>query len=302
MVDDTKTLIVLNPVAGKGKKKYNVIYALLKEKFKRLDVLTSKYSGHLYEIGKGAAGEGYRRIISIGGDGTPFEIINGLYADGKPQQEIILGMIPAGTGNSFLRDFGNISQQRWIGSVIRGKTRPVDLIEFQYFKEGIEMKKYFINILGIGLIADILKLAKERLKFLGTFSYSAAVLIRLFKELSNRLTVIIDGKRFELKNSTLVISNSKYTGGDMKIAPMAETDDGKVDMVVFNEVNRREIVDIFLKVFKGKHIDHPKVKVFNASNCKIESEPAQLLMADGELLGETPMKLRVLPKELSVLI
>ncbi len=302
--NDIKTLLVLNPAAGKGKgkKNFQAIHDLVKEKFPRLTTRVSDYPGHLAEIGKEAADEGCQRIISIGGDGTPFELINGLYANGKPQQKIQLAMIPAGTGNSFLRDFGDISQQRWINAALNGNTRPVDLIEFQYVKDGKKIKKHFINIMGIGLIADILKLTNERLKFLGAFGYSMAVLIRLFKGMNNRMNITVDGKPFEIKNSALVISNSKFTGGEMKIAPMADTGDGKVDMVVFHQVNRREIIDIFSKVFKGTHVLHPKVKVFSGSEFEIRAEPAQLLMADGELLGETPMKLKVLANELSILV
>lgn len=302
ITDQTKTLLLLNPAAGKGKgkKNYDRVHERLKETFTHLDTRTSEYPGHLFEIGKEAAAEGYGRIISIGGDGTPFEIINGLYADGKPGHPIQLGMIPAGTGNSFLRDFGDASPERWLNAIINGKTRRVDLVEFQYLKNGKEIRQYYINILGIGLIADILKLTNERLKFLGAFGYSLAVVIRLFKGMNNRLSVTVDGTRHELKNSALVISNSKYTGGEMKIAPMADTGDGKVDMVVFDEVNRREIVDIFLKVFKGSHVRHPKVTVLSGAEIEITADPALLLMADGELLGETPMKLKVLPGELSV--
>ncbi len=304
MTDQIKTLLLLNPAAGKGKgkKDYQHLHDRLKETFKPMDSRTSEYPGHFFEIGKEAAAEGYRRIISIGGDGTPFEIINGLYSRGKPKQPIQLGMIPAGTGNSFLRDFGDASRERWVDAVINGKPRPVDLVEFQYFKDGKEVKQYYLNILGIGLIADILKLTNERLKFLGAFGYSLAVLIRLFKGMNNRLTVTVDGSRRELTNSALVISNSKYTGGEMKIAPTADTGDGKVDIVIFNRVNRREIVDIFRKVFNGSHIEHPKVAVLGGSEIEITAEPNQLLMADGELLGETPVKLKVLPGELSLLV
>lgn len=306
--NESKTFLVLNPVAGKGKgkKNFQAIHDRVKEKFPHLTTRVSEYPGHLTEIGKEAAGEGCQRIISIGGDGTPFELINGLYSNGKPQQKIQLAMIPAGTGNSFLRDFGDISQQRWIDAALNGTHWPVDLIEFQYAKNGKEIKKHFINIMGVGLIADILKLTNERLKFLGAFGYSMAVLIRLFKGMNNRMTISMDsqGQRqtHEIRNSALVISNSKFTGGEMKIAPMAETGDGKVDMVVFHEVNRREIIDIFQKVFKGTHVLHPKVKVFSGSEFEIQAEPAQLLMADGELLGETPMKLKVLANELSILV
>lgn len=304
MIDQIKTLLLLNPAAGKGKGKrnYQYIHHRLKETFTHMDSRTSEYPGHFFEIGKEAASEGYQRIISIGGDGTPFEIINGLYSQGKPKQSFQLGMIPAGTGNSFLRDFNDYSWEKWLDAVIKAKPRPTDLVEFQYFKNGKETTQYYLNILGIGLIADILKLTNERFKFLGAFGYSLAVLVRLFKGMNNRITVTVDGERRELKNSALVISNSKYTGGEMKIAPTADTGDGKVDIVIFNEVNRREIIDIFRKVFNGSHITHPKVNVLSAGEIEIAAEPNQLLMADGELLGETPLKLKVLPGELSLLV
>jgi diacylglycerol kinase (ATP) len=303
-IDDKKTLLILNPAAGKGKgkKNFDAVLSALSEKFKKLEVKTSEYPGHIVGISKNAVKDGCQRIISIGGDGTPFEVINGLYADGNPGQEIELGMIPAGTGNSFIRDFDEVSPEKWVGHVLNGKTRKVDMVEFTYFMQGKEVKNYYINILGVGLIADILKLTNEKLKFLGTLGYSLAVLIRLFKGMNNRMNVTVDDKTFELKNSALVISNSKYTGGEMKIAPMADTNDGKVDMIVFDEVNRREILNIFANVFKGKHVNHPKVKVFKGSEMEIDAEPQQLLTADGELLGETPMKLKVLPGELKILI
>lgn len=304
MQNESKTLLVFNPAAGKGigKKNFQALRDRLKEKFPHLAIRVSEYPGHLTEIGKEAANEGCQRLISIGGDGTSFELINGLYANGKPQQNIQLGMIPAGTGNSFLRDFGDFSHQRWLEAALGENTRPVDLVEFQYMNGGREIKKYFINIMGIGLIADILKLTNERLKFLGTFGYNLAVLIRLFKGMHNRLSITVDGHPFEIDNSALVISNSKFTGGEMKIAPMADTNDGKVDMVVFQQVNRREIIDIFLKVFKGTHILHPKVKTFSGAEFEIRAAPPQLLMADGEMLGETPMKLKVHPHELTLLV
>lgn len=105
----------------------------------------------------------------------------------------------------------------------------------------------------------------------------------------------------EIADSALVISNSKYTGGAMKIAPMADPQDGQADLVVFQEVNRRDILAIFSRVFKGTHVAHPKVKALRACEIEIDSQPQQMLMADGELLGRTPLRLKVLPGELAVL-
>ena len=87
----------------------------------------------------------------------------------------------------------------------------------------------------------------------------------------------------------------------MKIAPMADTQDGLVDMVIFQEVNRRDILNIFSRVFKGTHVGHPKVRTFRAAEIVIDSCPQELLMADGELLGQTPLRLKVLPGELAIL-
>jgi YegS/Rv2252/BmrU family lipid kinase len=299
-----KTLLVINPAAGKGKAKkvYSNIQSILQDHIGSLTVKTSLYPGHIFKIGQSAIKEGYRRIITVGGDGTPFELVNGIYSRGKPEHDFQLGMIPSGTGNSFLRDFfENPDESACVKAILEGKCRKVDLIEFQYHQNGLQ-KQYFMNILGIGLIADILKLTNEKLKVFGPMGYSLAVLIRLFRGMSNHFTLRMDQNSLELKDSALVISNSKYTGGKMKIAPMAETNDGKVDVIIFNEVNRREIINIFMNVFKGTHIGHERVKIFSATEIEIVSDPQQLIMADGELLGKTPLTLKVLPKELSVLI
>jgi diacylglycerol kinase (ATP) len=299
-----KTLVILNPVAGRGRGKKNIgtILDLLKKKIEKLELETSCYPGHISTIGQQAVAEGYRDFITIGGDGTPFELINGVYSTQESLSDIKLGMIPAGTGNSFLRDFVDISDlEQIINRILTGESRAIDVIEFSYHNPEPE-KKYFINILGVGLIADILKLTNERLKVFGPLGYSLAVLIRLFRGLHNRLNLQVDGKCIEIKNSALVISNSKYTGGKMKIAPMARSDDGQVDMIVFNEVNRRDIITIFSNVFKGQHIHHKKVKVFKGKQIGINANPPQMVMADGELLGKTPLQIKVLSKKLSLVI
>jgi YegS/Rv2252/BmrU family lipid kinase len=303
MDHDLKTMLVLNPHAGKGRglKIFAAIREALGRRFEKMDVRISEYAGHAFQIGREAASQGYERILTIGGDGTPFEIVNGLYAAGRPSQPVELGMIPAGTGNSFLRDFAEISWQRAVENILSGRRRQVDLVEISYQGEKKEIRQYYLNILGVGLIADILKLTNEKLKGFGSLGYSLAVMMRLAKGMRNRMLLTVDGVEFEIVDSALVISNSKYTGGGMKIAPMADTQDGLVDVVIFQGVNRRDILSIFSRVFKGTHVDHPKVRTFRAAEVVMDSSPQQLLMADGELLGLTPLRLKVLPGELAIL-
>jgi YegS/Rv2252/BmrU family lipid kinase len=298
-----KMLLVVNPAAGhgRGKKSFERLEPRLRTAFPGLEVRFSEYAGHSVEIGREAARAGYDRLLCLGGDGTPYELINGLYADGRPARLPELGQIPAGTGNSFLRDFDITTPDEALGAILAGRRRKVDLVEFTYSEDRAgtrTVRSHSINIIGVGLIADILELTNSRLKFLGAAGYSLAVLIRLLRGMSNRIAIKADGRRLEVANSALVVSNSKYTGGKMRIAPPADTSDGLADIILFNGVNRREMVAIFAGVFSGKHTAHPKVDAIQAASISVESDPPLRLMVDGELIGFTPLRLKVLPAEL----
>jgi diacylglycerol kinase (ATP) len=299
-----KTLLVVNPVAGHGlgKKTFERLETRLRAEIPGLEIRFSGYAGHALEIGRQAAGAGYDRLLCLGGDGTPFEVINGLYAEGRPARVPEIGQIPAGTGNSFLRDFGIETPEQALDAILGGRRRKADLVEFENQEAGRTVRRYSLNIIGVGLIADILRLTNERFKFMGSAGYSVAVLVRLLRGMSNRIVIQADGRRLDVEDSALVISNSKYTGGKMKIAPVADTSDGRADIILFNNVNRREMVSIFSGVFAGKHLAHPKVDLIQAASISVEAEPRLRLMADGELLGSTPLRLKVLPAELDILV
>jgi len=298
-----KTLVVVNPAAGhgRGKKCFERLEPALREKLPGMEVNFSEYPGHAFEIGRRAAGEGFDRVICLGGDGTPFEFLSGLYDRGRPARRPEIGLIPAGTGNSFIREFGTRTAEEALENIVAGRRHASDLVEFEYRVDGRKVRRYSLNILGVGLIADILQLTNERLKFLGAAGYSLAVLIRLVRGMKNRVEIDMDGRRQTVADSALVVSNSKFTGGKMKIAPAADVADGLADLVLFNGVNRREIVAIFSAVFSGKHAGHPKVEMSRASRITVRADPPLRLMADGELLGHTPLELKVLPGELTIL-
>jgi YegS/Rv2252/BmrU family lipid kinase len=301
-----KTLLIVNPAAGhgRGKKVFERLEPRLRAEIPGLEVRFSEYPGHAVGIGGEAARAGYDRILCLGGDGTPHEVINGLYAEGRPARAPEIGQIPAGTGNSFLRDFDITTPDAALEAILAGRRRRVDLVEFTYREDRAATEtvlRHSLNIIGVGLIADILQLTNERLKFMGSAGYSLAVLVRLVRGMSNRITIVADGRRLDVANSALVVSNSKFTGGKMKIAPPADPSDGRADIVLFNGVNRREIVAIFAGVFSGKHMAHPKVETLQAAAISVESDPPLRLMADGELIGFTPLQLKVLPGELGFL-
>ncbi len=303
MFETIRTLLVINPEAAHGKafRRFEALEPRLRQIFPSLTFRLSEYAGHAVEIGRWAAGQGFDLLLCLGGDGTPYEVINGLYADGRPARRPDLALIPAGTGNSFLRDFGIETPEQALARMQEGARRPVDLVELTYEDGGRTVRRFSLNIIGAGLIADILQLTNAKLKPLGALGYSLAVLLRLAKGLRNTISLTVDGVERTIRNSALVVSNSKFTGGKMKIAPDADTSDGKADLVVFREVNRRQMLAIFKGVFAGAHKAHPHVDMAQAGEISVIGDPPLLLMADGELLGRTPLRLRVLPGELTLL-
>lgn len=298
-----RTLLVVNPVSGhgRGRKVFGRMEPALREAFPGLEVRVSEFPGQAFQFGREAVRDRYGRVLCLGGDGTPFEVINGMYLQGRPPFLPEIGIIPSGTGNSFLLEFGIQTPEEALRRIAAGRRVKVDLLEFDYQRNGRPERRYSLNLIGVGLITDILKLTNDWLKFLHAFGYSLAVLIRLARGMHNTIDLEVDGRKWTVPDSALVVSNSKYTGGKMKIAPHAETSDGKADLVLFRNVDRREMIQIFKGVFSGAHAAHPKVDIIQGVNMTVSGTPDLHVMADGEVLGRTPLRIKLLPGELTFL-
>ena len=173
-------LAVINPAAGFGKcaKLLGPALDRLRASGVRFDVAETQRAGHGIEIARNAFREGYRKFIAVGGDGTSFEIVNGLFpeAAGVESSEVekpTLGFLPLGTGNSFLRDFTDDSVEYATRAIIEGLSRPCDVIRLKH-RDG---EVFFINILSLGFVADVATLANRRFKRLGAASYALAVVL-----------------------------------------------------------------------------------------------------------------------------
>ena len=135
------------------------------------------------ELAREAYLSGTRRFLAVGGDGTSFEIVNGLFPEAETGERPTLGFLPLGTGNSFLRDFTEEGERHAIECIIEDRSRPCDVIRLTH-KEGII---YYINILSLGFVADVCTLANRRFKRMGEAGYPLAVVLCLarFKQASS---------------------------------------------------------------------------------------------------------------------
>lgn len=297
---DKSCFVIINPAAGHGKAReaYPQLIEKLKEYYSEVQFHLTKQPKEAIELAREAA-QSHQHILCMGGDGTSYEVLNGLM-EADVEHELFFGTIPLGTGNSFLLDFDIDSKEEVLHRISMGQTRKVDIVKIVYTIDGQDYTRYFRNIVGTGLIADICKATNEHYKFAGEFGYTIGTLMQLMKLKNEKVKLTIDGETIERNNSTISLSNSKYTGGKMLIAPMAEVDDGYIDIIMINDASPFQALKAFLGISKGSHVNHPKVETLRGKKVKIEPTKPGALMIDGEVEGRTPIEVEVLPRAISI--
>lgn len=146
---------------------------------------------------------------------------------------------------------------------------------------------YFLNILGLGFVADVTETAKK-LKKLGNISYTLGVLHRTIMLNSNKMSIQIDDQLLEKRCTFVEISNTRYTANFL-MAPGAKIDDGLLDVTIAGKMTRRRLLTCFPKIFTGEHVDLPEIETYQAKKIKIECDETKVLTPDGELIGITPV-------------
>ena len=265
------------------------------------ETLISQSHGYFYEALPPRLHEPWDVVVALGGDGTLFQVLNCcLKHEGFNTP---LGLIPAGTGNSFSKEFRDQPARPAWQRVLEGNAVPVDVLRcrLQNAEPWHGHEYFFINVMGLGFVAEV-NINSQRFKRLGAVSYILGLLVTLknFKPVHLRMT--LDGQTLARTGMFAVICNSRYTGGDMWVAPHAEIDDGVMEIVLLNELSRIALLRAFPSVFTGKHVDHPKVEIFRGRRLRIECEHTQLLNPDGEILGATPMEIEVLPQRVRFIL
>jgi diacylglycerol kinase (ATP) len=232
-------------------------------------------------------------LVSMGGDGTNYQVLNGLLKADEDRRLPPLGIIPAGRGNSFARDLGLHSLIDGLDALALGRTQAVDLCRFT--QPGGTY--YFVNLMGLGFVTDV-ALTAARLPWLGDASYVLGVLYRVLGLTFHHLDLEIDGRRLAARNCFVEICNSRYTGGAMCMAPQARIDDGRFDVVLLAPLRRAKLVASFPRIFRGTHGLLQEVDFIQGRTAKIVTAPPKALLPDGEIFGTTPTRVDILARRL----
>jgi YegS/Rv2252/BmrU family lipid kinase len=297
-----KYLAIINPAAGGGRSRKLLGPALERMRAAGLEVEVreTSASGHAADLARAAWREGHRKFISVGGDGTSYEIVNGLFplADGGEQPT--LGFLPLGTGNSFLRDFSDQGVGYAMQSLIAGRSRKCDVLRLHH-KDGV---LYYINILSIGFSADVATLRMRRFSGWGEIGYQTSIFICLTRFRRRPFPLAADGEPQIDRRPCLFLTfnNSKYTGGTMMVAPTAETDDGLIEYVRWGPIGRIGLIRNLPGLYDGTHIHHPLAEVRKVGRVDFHLDAPVDVMIDGEVLTLHCQTLDVLPGALNVVV
>ena len=305
-------IIIYNPIAagGRAKKMFSRYYAKLKNHFlfENIDVYEAYSKNDTITKIEEIHNDNHNNdlIISIGGDGSISTICNGLMRVSIKERLPILPL-PSGSGNSLLRDFNvlsiNDSINNYINNNIKENLKMLDVLHVEEINGNFSW--YCVNVCGLGFVSDIIRYGEKKFKKFGVFRYILGMILALKEFKSYKITIKYNNERniFQSDNVFfMTLSNTKYTGGKIMIAPHAEYNDGFIDVVIIYDVNRIGFLNGFRKAFKGKHIKEKGCFCFKTDNLEIYSEPDFFLMPDGELEGKSPVKITVIPKQIKLIV
>lgn len=299
--------VIVNPNAGNGKggKDLNRISDLLGKNDIKFNAKSTQRKGHATEFTRELIADGYRKIISIGGDGTLNEIINGIFTqDLCPATEILLSLIPVGTGNDWGRMFGIPLIYEGAVQVIReGKHMLHDIGVISYYNGEDKAKTYFLNIAGLGFEAVVVRRTnKQKDKGMSNKAiYFYNLLSSLISYRNTPVDITIDGRTSKAKVFSINVGNGRYCGGGMRQTPDALPDDGLFDITVIKEMGKIEIIRNLQLLYDGTIMSHPKVDGYRSNNLKVTSESLLFVEADGESLGHTPVEFSIIPSAVNII-
>jgi diacylglycerol kinase (ATP) len=298
----SKFLAIVNPAAGGGKS--GQLAASMLERVRNsginLTVAHTTRAGEATEIARQAYSAGMRNFLAVGGDGTSFEIINGLFPEAETQGRPTLGLLPLGTGNSFLKDFTKRGVEHTIAALQENSRRPCDIIRLRHAQGEL----YFLNLLTLGFPADVAETTNRRFKRWGELGYILGVFTRLVQLEHLAFPHRLAEKQEQDRDAALFLSfnNSKFTGGHMMIAPNADPTDGLIEYVRWGPIGRLGLIWTLPRLFTGTHIHHRKASRAATKRIDFELAGPVNVMVDGESMRLQCQSLEILPAALDVIV
>ena len=304
---DWKVIISKLSGGGKAGQAWARVSQLLKERGVAFSEAFTEYQSHAIELTKEALRAGYRKILTLGGDGAIHEILNGVMTQTEvPSQEVTIAMIPVGSGNDWPR-YHNIPLKdidKAVDVIVADKEMIQDVVKVETINNGNPYTRYMVNIGGLGFDAQVCHLfeASKKKGKSGDAQYYKCLMQGFLWYKCPNFTVKVDGEPFyEGPAFSVALGNGRYCGGGMMETPKAVIDDGLLDLTVVKKLWKGKFLFATKRLFNGTVLDMKEVLHTRAKNTiEIEATPASFMEVDGEPVGCSPARCTLIPAAVKV--
>lgn len=299
---------IVNPVAGNGavRRSWQSIERLAQKLFPRMRVMFTAAPGDATRLANEVA-QDVETIVAVGGDGTIYEIVNGLFSGGRPvNPEAAIGVVSLGTATDLVKSL-DVPQgvEANLRCIAERQVRTVDvgLLECASH-EGKRVRRCFMNIADAGFGGELVRVVNGTTKALGPFVTYLIGLLRTLRRYQNKVVRVRVDDDFESEGPVIavVVANGQFFGGGMWVAPQAQLDDGLLDVVVIGDVGRTEVLSNIHKLYNGTLETHAKVTCLQGKKVVLDSSEEVLIDADGEQPGMLPATFGVVPASLRLIV
>ena len=295
--------VIINPTSGNGsaKKKLLQIKGLLEKYNFNFQFVFTTHQKNSIEYVKNAIDLNIKNIISVGGDGTLHNIINGIMSQNDvPTSEINVGIIPIGTGNDWIKTHNiPLNLEGAVQKIKNGSLATQDIGKL-VIQNSPKPPVFFNNLAGVGFDGFVVSKI-ETLKHIGALAYLYGALVSLFSFKNFESTVFTNSEAISGKTLMILIGLCKYSGGGMQLTKNPDPFDGLLDVTVAKDLNKFEIIKNLMKLFNGTIINYKKVTSFKTESVTIQinQKNPPYIQADGELIGVGNIEVSIIKKAFS---
>ncbi|MBI4454689.1 MAG: diacylglycerol kinase family lipid kinase [Acidobacteria bacterium] len=300
---------IINPRSANGKtgRIWPEVFRELQQAFGPIQVFNTQAPNHAIELSAQAVRTGYQTILTVGGDGTVSEVVNGFFqASPFAAPGTILGIIPQGTGSDFRRAIHlPLDTKAAIRALRAAEVKTIDVMRVSYRDwNGNLASRYGVNLASFGMGGAVAARANAASKVLGgkvSFLIATAAVAMRFS--GNVVSLRMNGSELlDVAIQNVAVGNGPYHGGGMWVCPRAILDDGWLDVTVMKKLFTWEILRDIAYLYNGRIYEHPKVRHYRVKHLQATSDQPTFIEIDGEPLGHLPLEITVIPRVLHVLV
>lgn len=300
-----KTAVILNPNSGNRRalRQWDRLKIRIDELLGEFTTFETNQPGHATELCRKALNDGYTRIISAGGDGTHYEVVNGFFKDDTPlNPEASIAVLPVGTACDLRKTLDLPKPAASIKYLADPNPSTIDVGKLTSTNpDGSTSTHYFLTAVHIGLGSLTANIVNDSSKRLGGFAtFLLGVLQARLKYRCPELKICYNDQIVTKSTLEVYAANGKFDGGGMNIAPKATLNDGLLDLYIIGNMGIAATLQNLPRIYKGTQDQHPDVDYAQTKKIEITSKESIWVSPDGEIAGQLPATIEILPNALKI--